>query len=71
MKFESNKKILNLALIQWYDFKSKKNPYYYGCPRLQLTELFNIIDIEAIKNQVHIIPRFDKTNDYLVNKYIF
>ena len=71
MKIESNKKILNLALIQWYDFKSKKNPYYYGCSRLQLTELFNIIDIEAIKNQVHIIPRFDKTNDYLVNKYIF
>ncbi|KAF0427122.1 zn-finger domain-containing protein [Gigaspora margarita] len=56
---------------QWYDIKSEKNPYYYGCPRLQLNELFNVIDIEAIRNQVHVIPRFDKTNEYLVNKYIF
>ncbi|GES75667.1 hypothetical protein GLOIN_2v1783703 [Rhizophagus clarus] len=23
---------LNLALIQWYNFKSKRNPYLYGCP---------------------------------------
>lgn len=73
MKLEYNNEALthNLALIQWYDFKSQKNPYYYGCPRLQLTELFNVIDIEAIRNQVHVIPRFDKTNEYLVNKYIF
>ena len=61
----------NLTLIRWYDFKYKKYPYYYGCSRLKITELYNIIDIEAIKNQVYIIPRFDKTNDYLVNKYIF
>ena len=61
----------NLALIRWYDFKYKNNPYYYGCSRLKETELFNIIDIESIKNHVHIIPRFDKNNDYLVNKYIF
>ncbi|KAF0503988.1 zn-finger domain-containing protein [Gigaspora margarita] len=61
----------NLALIQWYDFKSTKKQYYYGCPRLKLTELYNIVNIEAIKNNIHIIPRFDKTNDFLVNKYIF
>ncbi|RIB04900.1 hypothetical protein C2G38_2221163 [Gigaspora rosea] len=61
----------NLALIRWYDFKSKRNQYHYGCPRLKLTELYNIVNVEAIKNNVHIIPRFDKTNDYLVNKYIF
>ncbi|KAF0542336.1 zn-finger domain-containing protein [Gigaspora margarita] len=54
-----------------YDFKSKKTPFYYGCPRLQLTVIYNIIDIEAIKDNVHIIPRFDKDNNYLVNKYIF
>lgn len=72
IKLESSNEVLknNLALIQWYDFKSKKYPYYYGCPRLELTELFNIIDIEAIRNNVHIIPRFDKNNDYLVNKYV-
>ena len=70
-KIELEAKIFNLALIQWYDFKSKKTPFYYGCPRLQLTEIYNIIDIEAIKDNVHIIPRFDKDNNYLVNKYIF
>ena len=63
--------MLNLTLIQWYDFKSTNDPYYYGCPRLKKTELYNIVDIEAIKNHVHIIPRFDKSNDYLVNKYLF
>ncbi|KAF0560707.1 zn-finger domain-containing protein [Gigaspora margarita] len=87
----------NFTLIRWYDFKSTKNQYYYGCPRLKLTELYNIVimdllytlhyysevpvikcyrkgnivNIEAIQNNVHIIPRFDKTNNYLVNKYIF
>ncbi|KAF0386003.1 zn-finger domain-containing protein [Gigaspora margarita] len=63
--------VLNLALIWWYDFKSTNDPYYYRCPRFKKTELYNIIDIEAIKNHVHIIPRFNKSNDYLVNKYIF
>ncbi|KAF0427063.1 zn-finger domain-containing protein [Gigaspora margarita] len=58
--------MLNLALIQWYDFKSTNDPYYYGCSRLKKTKLYNIIDIEAIKNHVHIIPCFDKSNDYLV-----
>ncbi|KAF0443230.1 zn-finger domain-containing protein [Gigaspora margarita] len=62
---------LNLALIWWYDFKSTNDSYYYGCPRLKKTELYNIVNIEAIKNHVHIIPCFDKSNDYLVNKYIF
>ncbi|KAF0531902.1 zn-finger domain-containing protein [Gigaspora margarita] len=70
-KIKLEAKIFNLVLIQWYDFKSKKTPFDYGCPRLQLTEIYNIIDIDAIKDNVHIIPRFDKDNDYLVNKYIF
>ncbi|KAF0540171.1 zn-finger domain-containing protein [Gigaspora margarita] len=39
----------------------QKTPFYYGCPRLQLTEIYNIIDIEA--NNVHIISKFDKDND--------
>ncbi|KAF0467855.1 zn-finger domain-containing protein [Gigaspora margarita] len=73
LKLENNNEALthNLALIQWYDFKSQKNLYYYGCSKLQLTELFNVIDIEAIRNQVHVISCFDKTNEYLVNKNIF
>jgi len=62
---------LNLALIQWYDFKSQSNPYMYGCPHLRLKELYNFVTIEAIQNVIHIIPRFDKENEYFVNKYMF
>ena len=72
MKLEYKESLThNLALIRWYDFKFDRNLYYYKCPLFKLTELFNVIDIEAIRNQVHVIPRFDKTNEYLVNKYIF
>ena len=63
--------LLNLALIQWYDFKDPDNPYLYGCSQLELTEIYNFIDIEAIQNIVHIILRFNSNNDYLINKFIF
>jgi len=38
---------------------------------LKLTEGYNFIEIAAIEDIVHIVPRFDKTNEYLVNKYLF
>ena len=38
----------NIILIEWYDFKSETNPYIYGCSHLKLTEILNIVDIEAI-----------------------
>ena len=62
---------LSLALIQWYDFKSQTHPYLYGCPLLMLTELYDFVAIETIQNIVHIVPRFKKSNEYFVNKYIF
>ncbi|RHZ90142.1 hypothetical protein Glove_7g33 [Diversispora epigaea] len=61
---------LNLALVQWYDFKFEKNSYLYNCPLLKLVELYNLIPIETIDNIVHIIPCFDEDNEYFVNKYI-
>jgi len=61
----------NLALIQWYDFKSQSHPYLYGCSRLKLINIYNIIDIEAIQDIEHIIPRFNLDNEYFVNKFIF
>jgi hypothetical protein len=51
---------LNLALIQWYDFKSQTHPYMYGCLHIKLKELYNFVVIEAIQNVVHIVPRFGK-----------
>ncbi|RHZ44430.1 hypothetical protein Glove_726g10 [Diversispora epigaea] len=62
---------LHLALVQWYDFKSEITPFVYGCPLLELVELYNFIEIEAIEDIVHIISRFDKTNEHFVNKYLF
>ncbi len=62
---------LNLALIQWYDFKSQSHPFLYGCSRLELTKIYNFIDIEAIQDIVHIIPRFNSNNEYFVNKFLF
>jgi len=61
---------LNLALVQWYDFKSASSPYKHGCPHMKLTEIYNFVSIEAIRDVVHIIPRFRKSNEYFVNKYI-
>jgi hypothetical protein len=62
--------------VQWYEFKYKNKPFVYGCPLLKLIEKYNFIEIEAIEEIVHIIPRFDikdkyKVNEYFVNKFIF
>ena len=62
---------LPLALVQWYNFKSKNTPLVYGCPWLKLSKLYNFIEIEAIEDIIHVVPRFDKTNQYFVNKYLF
>jgi hypothetical protein len=62
---------MHLALVQWYDFKSSENPCLYECPLLKKTNLFNLIEIEAINDIIHIIPRFNKNNEFLVNKFLF
>ena len=46
-------------------------PYIYGCPHIKLKELYNFVVIEAIQNVAYVVPRFGKTNEYFVNKYIF
>ena len=62
---------LDLILIQWYDFKSQESPLFYECPRLKLTEIYTFIDVTAIKDIEHIIPRFNSDNEYFVNRFIF
>ena len=62
---------LNLALVQWYNFKFQDLSYVHRCPLLEFTEIYNIIDIKAIQDIVHIVPHFDKRNEYFVNKFIF
>ena len=43
----------------------------YGCPQLYYTEEYNTIPVGSINQKVHIIPRFDKRNQFLLNKYVF
>ncbi|RHZ47342.1 hypothetical protein Glove_585g29 [Diversispora epigaea] len=62
---------MHLALVQWYDFTSSINPYLYECPLLEKTNIFNLIEIEAINDIIHIIPRFIDNNEFLVNKFLF
>ena len=57
--------------MQWYHFKSSENPFLYDCPLLKKTNTFNLIDIEAIDDIIHIIPRFIDNNEFLVNKFLF
>jgi hypothetical protein len=64
--------------VQWYEFKNDEIPFVYGCPLLKLVEKYTFIEIEAIEEIVHIVPRFDKEkenkykkNEYFVNKFIF
>ncbi|GET52353.1 hypothetical protein GLOIN_2v1762814 [Rhizophagus irregularis DAOM 181602=DAOM 197198] len=52
---------LNPALIQWYDFKFQNQPHLYGCPLLEITEIYNFIDIEAIQD-IFIIFNDSDTN---------
>ena len=76
---EKDKEPINLVLLQWYDEwppKDKKNyadkrTELYGCPRLWLTNQYTCVYLESIDISVHVIPRNNCTNEYLVNKYIF
>ncbi|RHZ58162.1 hypothetical protein Glove_375g49 [Diversispora epigaea] len=60
-----NKSPMHLALVQWYDF-IEETPFVYGCPLLKLVEVYNFIEIEAIEDTIHVVPHFDKNNEYFV-----
>ncbi|RHZ74559.1 hypothetical protein Glove_221g5 [Diversispora epigaea] len=62
-----NKSPMHLALVQWYDF-IEETPFVYGCPLLRLVEVYNFIEIEAIEDTIHVVPRFDKNNEYFVRE---
>ncbi|RHZ80858.1 hypothetical protein Glove_131g28 [Diversispora epigaea] len=60
-----NKSLMHLALVQWYDF-IEETPFVYSCPLLRLVEVYNFIEIEVIEDTIHVVPRFDKNNEYFV-----
>ena len=58
---------LEFVLVQWYEEESK----LWKCPKLKLIKYYSCIPIESIDKTVHIVQRFDKTNEYLMNIYMF
>lgn len=66
----SFKEPYELALVRWYDIVTEK-PELYGLPLLYYTEEYNTIPIGSINQAVHIVPRFNEENQFLLNKYMF
>lgn len=64
-------KTFDLALIQWYDYKHSSQQNKYDCPCMKLTSQYEFIPVESAMEQVHIIPRFIKNDEYLVNIFMF
>jgi len=71
IKILSIDKEFDLALVQWYDYKSTNNPEKYECPWLTFTSQYEFIPVESAVEPVHIIQRFIKNNEYFVNSFMF
>nr|CAG8445894.1 2857_t:CDS:2 [Entrophospora candida] len=63
----------NLALVHWYKFKynDSQRLFKYDCPHMKSVPMFTIIAIDSIIGPVHIIPRFNKPNEYFINLSMF
>ena len=62
-----------LALVQWYDFKYNDSYrlFKYNCPYMKKISTFTIIAVDFIVEQVYVISRFGKSNEYFINLFIF
>ena len=65
--------VQELALVHWYDFKySDPNRLLkYDCPLMKAIPMFTTIAVDSIVEPVHVISRFEKINEYLINMFIF
>jgi hypothetical protein len=66
----SGREPLDFALVRWYD-KIDEITEIWGCPRVKLIDQYSCIPLESVDQTVHIVPRFGKENEYLVNTFIF
>jgi hypothetical protein len=61
-------------MVKWYDYckqVNNKDLEIYGCLRLTLLKEYDVVLLGSIEQAVHIIPRFHKTNQFLLNRSIF
>jgi len=71
IKISSFHEQFDLALVQWYNYKNAAILDKYECPWLTLTSQFEFVPVESVVEPVHIVPRFIKNNEYLVNIFMF
>ncbi|CAG8731638.1 4075_t:CDS:2 [Gigaspora margarita] len=64
------KELYELALVCWYDILLQE-PELYSYPQLYYSKEYDIIPIGSIIQEVHIVPKFDKKNCFLLNQYMF
>jgi hypothetical protein len=64
---------IELALVNWYDFKySNPNQLFkYDCPFMKAIPMFTVISVDSIVEPVHVISRFERINEYFINTFIF
>jgi len=69
----SNTINFTFAMVKWYDYckQDDENLEIYGCPWLMMLESYDIVPLDSIVYGVHIIPRFHKKNQFLMNRNIF
>jgi len=60
-------------MVKWYDYceKDSEESEIYGCHRLKMLKDYDIVPLDSIEQAIHIIPRFHKENQFLVNRNIF
>ncbi len=63
-------------MVKWYNYCEPKrgdreSTEIYGCPRLRMLQEYNVVPLDSISHAVHIIPRFHKENQFLMNRYLF
>ena len=63
----------NVVLVQWYDFhyNDENRRFKHGCPLVKLVNIYDFIPVESIIELVHVVPRYDKNNEYYINYFIF
>jgi len=61
---------LDFALVRWYD-QVDEITELWGCSRVKLIDQYSCIPLESVDQTVHIVPRFGKNNEYLVNSFMF
>ncbi|CAB4411754.1 unnamed protein product [Rhizophagus irregularis] len=71
--FVNNLHNITFAMVKWYDYCEQDNEdlEICGCPRLKLLKDYDIVPLDSIEQAVHIIPRFHKKNQFLVNRNMF